>query len=97
VRDHHSNTALVSGPGLTVPHHKASAYVANSLLNLFSTRYTRKEEKMSTRKPMYHAVTSSCATQRQKKARTSPWGKPPRTHTHTHTWMIIPRGEHKKS
>ncbi|KAG7266546.1 hypothetical protein CRUP_019255 [Coryphaenoides rupestris] len=32
--------------------------------------YTRKEEKMSTRKPMYHAVTSSCATQQQNKART---------------------------
>ena len=48
------------GPELTVPHHKASAYVANSRLDLLSARYTRKEEKMSTRKPMYHAVTSSC-------------------------------------
>lgn len=48
---------------LTVPHHKASAYVENCVFASFSTRQTRKDEKMSTKNPMYQAVINSYRTE----------------------------------
>lgn len=64
----------------TTPHHRASAKLRKSveppLTEYVSARYTKYEEKIRLRKPMYSVVISS-------------WNKYPQFHHIIHTWIFM--------